>query len=804
MKTEEVDFRDYHHIFTDHNQGNPEDEIKLGFESKFKSIVLPANKTTTFHFPLRPVGYEGTEPQAMDGMDISASNLVLDGAICGNSPYCSDKVYAKNAGYEWKDVWGNYHPVAMQNGEWLCAWLSGDTTDPENAIWVDRWYDPKIATRHEAIVLASSDKILDIPSKLKFRYGSQYMYDRIGNSDIKEFVDELSTWDTSGHGLLINIDYWAASGCQNSCEKTKDILKIRNNGCTDDMFFAKQVNKNHETDYGIKFNGNATVQVDSNEVIKHGNSAFSVMAFIGHDDWANARGCAIIDRGYHGGWQISCAPKPKNNLICVLGKESSASDSNVTIAIYNTDFELLSKRTLTEDSKVYKVFIDDEFYVWALQKNHVAKTDLNGNFVYRTALPSGPSGIDGSDNGCIFQMMGDDRYSGYGYARIGNAAQKKFDMTSMTFSDFPASDDTWKYGLNAYVGPTQWMEIYNGTAEIHTASDVSSTIDSGETIRKTEIDSDNNVYVLTDKKIYRYIKDRDATYLRRNAYTLPVEKHGVPVEIIPTTKFRNGKLETIINVVMRRGYVLSFTQKLVRLWSHNISGNSDWITSAVSNYEWSRRFCNNCLYTRILLGQSDEIDMNHGKKVYMKIPLSEVSNYDWHHVALVRNCDDNTIRFYLDETEKAKYQLSSSEKNYKVMSVGTPSIVLGGECGFGTQLYTEHRVSNTFWDGYMDDFRLYSFAIPKAELGYIHMQKYDIGDLSWNMEMANKYYVEAIKRVFKMKMPGSKSNNYKISITGYDGQKAAKDKISELVGDALPEVTPAYTKNVRISFDGEN
>ena len=481
--SEAVDFRSYRHIFTDHNQTNPEDEIKLGFESNYKHIVLPAGETTTFHFPLRPVGYEGKEPQAIDGMPIRDSNLILDGAVCGHAPYCADRVYAKNAGYEWKDVWGNYHPEAMQDGEWLCAWLSGDTTNPDAAMWVDRWYDPKLTREEAEAAISAYGKIIDVPSELKFRYGSQYKYDRIGNADIRAFVDEV---DASG--LLVHIDDWALSGCRNTCQATSGEISVRNNECEEDMFFKTQVNAAHEGDYGVRFNGDSTVQIDANDLIKHGEKDFTVAAFVKHDDWNNSRGCAIIDRGYHGGWQISCAPKPKNNLICMLGTDK---DGNTTLAVYSTDFELLSKRTLTSLSNVHKTFIDDEFYIWGLQTDKIVKTDLNGNFVYSMnhGMSAGPN--------TIFQMLGG---SEYGYGRVGN---KKFDMVSMTLSSGTPSGG----GLNMVVGRTEWLEIYEGQAEKHNANDWWQghvgipliSVDSGETVRRTVIDSDNNIFVLTEK-----------------------------------------------------------------------------------------------------------------------------------------------------------------------------------------------------------------------------------------------------------------------------------------------------------------
>lgn len=814
-----VDFRSYKHIFADSTQMSPRDEIKLGYESGFKMIEFNPGEETYFHFPLMPMSdIASGDERGISGMPISATNMVRDGAICGIAPYCSDRVYVHNAGYEFKDKWGNYKPEILQNGEWLCTWLSGDITDPENAVWVDRWYDAVNAKKYhidlEGIQKPGASAVVDIPSNLRFAYGCQYRYDRIGTNDIKEFVKNIDLDYTSA--LLIDIDDWAMSGCYNSAPSGSDLI-VRNRYCQEDMFFERKVNEDRDDgDYGVKFNGNASIQIDRSRKTSPASGDFTAMAFIEHDDWDNSRGLGIIDSGYHGGWQISYTPKPKNTLVAILGKEEAEGDtpghpSIQTLSIYNSDFELIGKRpiALTATEALCKnVCIDDEYYTWGVTKGgNLVKIDVDGNYVSQHSFPGSAS--DSTE----LHMLGD-KY--YGLLWVGGEVA---DMISMEMS---SATSAHTYGPNVRCGNSSWYEITNYDTGEGILRELNSTDpdpcvaevkpEDGLSIVAITVDSEGNVFLLQygesagKAAIVKYIKGKNGHYIRIKRTELTT-KYGQPVNAIMTTTYRNGKMEDVINVVFYKGFVSSFDTALNRLWNKNISKNSEYIDSAVNNYEWGRRFCNACLYVRVTVGPQEElVKSDGGQKLYVKVPRSRMSNRDWHHVALVKEGAKSGNRVF-------KLLLNGIvEKEFKysypfVMSVGYPSIVLGGECGFGADLRTERRISNAYWDGSMDDFRFYKSALTDNDIRFIQLLKYDIPPMHWNMEIADKYYIEGIRRTYKMKMPGAKSTVYDIVVNGYNGGSegidSVKEKMSGIIQDSLPMVSPAYTENARVVFNGD-
>jgi hypothetical protein len=270
---------------------------------------------------------------------------------------------------------------------------------------------------------------------------------------------------------------------------------------------------------------------------------------------------------------------------------------------------------------------------------------------------------------------------------------------------------------------------------------------------------------------------------------------------------------------MTDGYIIRYSTDLERLWTTNISYYSENIHTVVNGYEWGRRFLNNVLYARVLIGPNPEVLLNPGKRFLLSTPIERdasdasgrskgLSNRDWHQVAFVRDRDG--FKLYLDSTEVDGAAVPEDKQSWGIMYVANPNIVIGGDCGVGAELYEEHNMVDLFWNGNMDDLRIYNMAVTQQDLQHIHMSKYDVQPMHWNMPVYNRFYVETIARFYKMKKPGSKAQNYDIVVNGYtmkeDSEEFAKVKseLGEYVKDVLPEIAPAYTKGGRVIFKNMN
>ena len=852
----DVDFRSYRHIFTNANQKAPRDNIRLGFESRYRDEVFNVGEDNYFHFPLVPRDFEYKDDiRYTSGLPINDSGLREDGAVCGYAPYCSDRVYMNNVDYEWKDSGGGAQPRKLNNGVWLCAWLSGDLVEPSGAVWMDRWYDPAIITKHEALRHRDTPGVIDVPSRMVFRYGCQYKYYRVSKDDISEVVR-----DCDAEGIVLHIDDWSESGCINSVEKTS-ATPITNVGYIEkNMFSACEVLRG-SGDYGISFNGKSCIQVDSDALNTTTDGPFSVVAFARHDDWKNSNGCAIIDRGFHGGWEIGAYPYPHNDLICVLGEEKQT--GRETIGIYGPAFDLISVSKLPEGKHIYNAVVDDEYYIWALRETDIVKIDLNGNVTYSIPLPERVLHEDKEK--VWMQALGGEYYGNIAVAFSGTPNEdgqleyKNFFMVDTVGSRVnPKYDsDEWQSiivsaaNLNRAVNnKTGWLEIDTGKYKDFATrirewdepdeltGDPLLQLDEGELPIDIKVDSDYNIFVLTKKyetkedldgnryvevdkdtgeykgeygsRLLKFIKDLDGSFYRKKFVELEWSQYGKPMGIVISAYGKDGEHRTLVNMVMDNGEVTRYNQDLVKMWTTNISYRSNNIKTVVNGYEWGRRFLSNAVYARMTLADDDELLVeNNGRKFLLSFPMSEVSDYDWHQIALIRSPD--SIRLAYDCKTKSEVSLSEEEKSWKVASLSDPAIVLGGEVGVGAALCKEHMLTGLFWDGMMDDFRLYDIALSNQDLCYLHMSKYDIYPLYWNMEIYDKYHIEAIRMFYKMKMPGSKSQNYDVVVNGFAKDKddtgefsMLKDDLKRMIGDSLPKISPTYAQNREVIFNGKN
>ena len=240
------DHREYNKMFTGTNQLKGSSNISLEY-----------NIDTTEYTFSPGINYFNT-PQDMspiNRININDTQLISTGAIAGNVPGDSDKIFKKNAGYGQYTRWGS--PSDHQLGTWLCTWLSGGDDPGQAPVWVDRYYDPDKTGYVQALTSSSifssstysSDQfdvfndpgvVVDRPSKLTLEPGCTYAYYRLSETDIGNILSELdpyhvqqgfNTYTTTGKQPagnprdLINLDGNHIARASNLV-KYKDLEKV--------------------------------------------------------------------------------------------------------------------------------------------------------------------------------------------------------------------------------------------------------------------------------------------------------------------------------------------------------------------------------------------------------------------------------------------------------------------------------------------------------------------------------------------------------------------------------------------------
>jgi len=196
----EIDSRDYKKLFTGSHQTRGSDNITIGYESYTTDIVLAKDKITHFHVPYNLYPFKQ--------INIADSGLVQAGAIAGDHPIKSDKIFKKLANAEATSPFGA--ALDETTGSFLCSWLSGSTDINVPPIWVDRYYNPSKLTFISALTTRSlkaitynpvfnimvenvgdipgTDDVFDKPSAVVFEPGCYYAYHHYGPSDVEKYL----------------------------------------------------------------------------------------------------------------------------------------------------------------------------------------------------------------------------------------------------------------------------------------------------------------------------------------------------------------------------------------------------------------------------------------------------------------------------------------------------------------------------------------------------------------------------------------------------------------------------------------
>lgn len=239
----DVDHREYDNMFIT----DMEDEstgLNINYNSYETEIVAYPDEITYFNAPQNMYPY--------DKININDSSLIKSGAIGGDTPINSDKIFKKAASYKYNTPYGT--PSDEETGTWLCSWLKSnigvdwnrevefkknvivnykdavyraivdnigyapdinpdewELTEQPPPVWVDRYYNPEKFSAQEALKIegqyseyktkfnhivetlnAQNNYIFDKKSDLTFEPGALYAYYRIGPEQIKIITENMT------------------------------------------------------------------------------------------------------------------------------------------------------------------------------------------------------------------------------------------------------------------------------------------------------------------------------------------------------------------------------------------------------------------------------------------------------------------------------------------------------------------------------------------------------------------------------------------------------------------------------------
>lgn len=197
---DEISHRSYHKLHTGTSQKYGNDSIYSTFTTGTKELILPSDQLTYFHLPQNITPYVK--------ININDSTLTKCGAVAGNGPSNSDKLFKKRG-----DIFQYNIPKDELNGAFLCSWLSGNSNPQTSPVWVDRYFNSSYTTKTTALtsgflepvpyidtyesvtrhVGASGGRITiyDKLSDLLLEPGALYAYHHVGRGNSQKIIYAL-------------------------------------------------------------------------------------------------------------------------------------------------------------------------------------------------------------------------------------------------------------------------------------------------------------------------------------------------------------------------------------------------------------------------------------------------------------------------------------------------------------------------------------------------------------------------------------------------------------------------------------
>jgi hypothetical protein len=773
----ETHLKTYEALFTGGNRELGYDKINLGYTIYSTPFVFKSGKTTYFHVPQEIYPYEK--------LNVNSSKLAESGAVGGNCPLNSDKIWKKLRNYSDTSPYSN--PSEENTGQWLCTWLSAGDTNTR-PIWVDRYYKPSKITQYIALSAVATEVIYkdgfncldlkedisDVKSSLTFEKGVYYAYMHLGKKDYVNLINE----SLSSKIFHTSLDTY----------KKNNFLDLES------------------IDGEYVFDGKTFGYIESDKKMEHNNATFSF--FLEKDDWDIPSGNIIFGNYINNGFgfynYILNTPYNvlrKNDTTLTVFNNSFKNIEDIStenlslcsisgisrrngfenIHLITKDFKLIEidlrgtivdsnsaiKSTLSLDDldEVYSI-TNDEKYCYVSTSNGIAKVDLDNNTVSTTTEKA----TIGS--GSSFEIIVDDSanlYKVYGTQSI----LRNGDIYCLSGGKI-ATYSTSLSRLSNYIQIDQNIDCFGITKE-----------------NETNIIS-KNVFRVYDNDVLK----SSTTIQSISTYSLSAK------QISYCEKFEYGELRKFKNIFCQNeteSYVIqmdeSYNQNLIKLGRKygNVQSNID-----IGNYNHNVQ-CLSSTYNEktyhFKVKLLNKVNLEDYSEIVFIIKSSDLSTGK-RHFAVSVDCYNGKADLYLDGQ---LYSSNTFERRKYILSNTFNNRIFYGANGFlnGIPAFKHMKDPSDFT---CSNFKLtenyiLNKSLDAQEVIYFYAKVYPPNDLKYNMPSGRRSFIDSMEKVFNFNVPMFKSNHFALRIlnSGILSDNLRKDLENHIL-ERIEEFLPFYTK----------
>jgi len=796
--------REYDQLFMGSNQERGYENPCLGFTADTKQLIFKADAVTYFHYP----------KTGQQNIPIQYIGFVESGAIPGNTPARSDKIWKKLADYEKNIWWGNSTHTAVsptsaiarpvQQGTWLCSWLSGNNTNNLSGVWMDRWYYPGFATVIDAFTYNTTflentgAKVWDEPSQMTMDGGCWYKYFHFGNKENDKIVTALN--GTGELLLRLNYDVWDDRIVEDNSVYANDGI-IKN--FTSDIVSNNSLNLNGDNKYCLTPYNSSYKLSDS----------FSVTTRVKTNDWESVKGSHIISNGINNGWNIRytnghftpCIPVYETTYghVMLLNADTEMYYDTLfpIVSTYGTPGAIAMDNNLTtwitdnnpSNKKLYKInyegIIEDEVTFDSTASLDWVTIDRNNN---AWVLNTETNTVSGFHTNTAY-------FSSVQFTSVSGLNRIDFDTNNILLSaDYTILDRCIDSENNIYDLVVDATYITKNSINFYDALDA------------TNIACDRNgtLWILKDgnKVVKTTSQGVDDTVCTVGDYNVD------PRKIFFTYEYDDGVYNTFVWVFQQTDnklYKLSYDCSILEII--NLEDNVDVLSTRFSGqnrnsmffdikgdntaYNWQTKFSN--LQPRI----EAQLIMNPmlSSNITLSYPSSSLVNDEYYDFTLTFNSTNTNAKFYVNGTLASQ---SSSVDDNEIYYNYNNSLIIGGIMGNRNAFNDDIHTTLYSLYGDIDNVKIYSSILNTFDINHIELLEFDFNDMIWNMPVGVQSFIEEIERFFKHKLPGAKSQYYNIKINNLNiTNLETRAIIEEIIKETVRKIAPVYTELYRIIWE---
>lgn len=792
---DETTYRRYNTILAGNKQEKGYDKLSLSYTSYSTPYVFNQGKTTWFHMPQSIYPYKR--------LNINSSSLVEAGAVAGDHPLRSDRVWKKIGNYKYTSNLGT--ASEEHTGRWLCSWLSGAPDVNVRPVWVDRFYNPNNNTPYTALTAGEgtvtyipsfdcydlSYGVIDVPSSLTFEPGCWYAYSHIGKSD-----------------ALQNINVWS------SVIQQDHILYF--------LYNYQQLDPEvYQGDAIYRFDGNRFGYFDVDNFNIPQNT-FTIAFWAHRDDWSIPIGYQLAGNYMDYGLGIFNYKLVTPFLFYL---------DNGKIVSLNQDLQVLNTfdSGVSAFGKIRHVLRRDPLnsFHTITENDQTLEFDLKETIVDATSALSGAGGIRIG----IKDVHND---ANYAYVLYNNNRIVKLDLVSNlavpAVSSFivgnprnireilPVNNQIALIdGVQSVFRDSKIYTLSSGSIKVYdtTTREVCAFVGTNrDSYRCFNIDRYSNTWVGSGNIIDVFGQYQTRLFSVSLSAASSLSTKPISIQNITFIEnFNEGELNTNVIVAATGSdtnkailYKLDYNGGILKTTAINARG------FILSTFDPSNHTYN---YSYVQPQYPDNV-YDFKLRLYSQfnneditIPVVSLTatdlNRGWHHFAITLNPPAGTLKLYVDGE---LYDTTTYIPNkFNFIPLVAETIFVGATPFYGGLTLNDVLFkNNSEKKGYfVKDLKLQDFYFISKELNYfdvnmLYKKKIPPSDLVWDVPTGRRNFIDTASRYFRQRIPGYKSGLINIYINDSVMSEVNREYLSTVIANKIKDNLPAYSKLNKINW----